>query len=144
MLPVELQDRMLRDPNMLGELLRAFVFPGDDRFAGVCGCYSTFDTHPAARPMRRGRVGVLLAEAYGSDAEDLPDDVAAAEGYVIGHDHGRVEVLWRWDGDGSLFFWCYDRHGRLQVAVQNDDCKKRDRWQVLGYTPRTAAGDGPF
>jgi hypothetical protein len=118
-------------PNAIGEILRAWAFPGDGY-----GCYSTFELRPEFAPVTPTprEFAVLWMRPY--DPRDTApstmgycDAEAITEIQWFKHPNG-IEVGWYWDGDGTLAFVSdelADEH--YTGAVVNGDCKKDNEWR---------------
>lgn len=145
-----------REPNAVGEALRALTFPGHGVNGGI-GCYTDFDVRPDAAPLAESDRAALVALAWcdlerldpaagleisDEEAADIAEDNARAQGFEFESGSLRVEVAWFWDGDGWLFFRVFGPEGFL-YGVVNNDCKKDYNWRAFHLPaplPSRAAG----
>ena len=104
------QEITVKDPNAMGELLRAMFFRDHDGENHVGG-YTTMDWADKVRPLER----ILV------DPEDEEFPMYWTRGELEG-----IECRWYWDGDGTLEFEFPD--GGI---LSNTDCKKDYRWDYL-------------
>jgi hypothetical protein len=124
----------IQNPNGLGEILRAWAFPGDGY-----GCYSNFDVRPefVKAPVTPREFAFLWGRQF--DEEDgepdkyfgYCDGEAIKEISWFKHPNG-IEMGWHWDGDGNLAFYVpelADEH--YSGAVVNGDCKKDNEWKFV-------------
>lgn len=119
--PITIDVMSLKEPNRIGEALRAWAFPGPG-----CGCYSNFDVRPdfvpisPEEPENRWIVAGMLGR--NDDDEVSAEYMAGATAYRA--PNGLV-VAWYWEGDGLLAFLMRD-----QWALTNSDCKKDYEWTI--------------
>lgn len=124
--PITLDIMTLKDPNVIGEALRAWAFPGPGY-----GCYSNFDVRPdfvpvsPKEPENRWIVSGMLGR--NDDDEVSAEFSHGATAFLA--PNGLV-VTWYWDGDGLLAFLMRD-----QFALTNSDCKKSDEWSMEPLMP---------
>lgn len=115
--------------NPLGELLRAWAFPGDGY-----GCYSNFtlrsefvETEATAREF-----SMLWGRRFDPNDSDenswgYCDVEAIKEISWFKHPNG-IEVGWHWDGDGCLAFYVPEQEPGHRVLATHD-CKHDDEWK---------------
>jgi hypothetical protein len=121
-----------KDANGLGEMLRAWAFPGKGY-----GCYSNFDYRPefVAQKVTPREFGLLWGRGFDPNDTDPSswgycDAEAMKEIRWFKHPNG-IEMGWHWDGDGCLAF-VIPGIG----AIYNSDCKKDYEWE---WTRETSA-----
>ena len=148
----ELQSRVFRNPDVLGELLRELAFVPDE-WGGDYGCYSTFEVAPEfAKVDPDSELGrkILLAFARvdGYDVmldesdetyqtfDKLTEDEMLAE-FVADqpgvrdslYSAGDVHMAFYWNGDGTLFFVIPS----MGKCLENGDCKKSYGWRFHNW-----------
>jgi len=119
--------------DVAGELLRGLTFPANntDETDWGLGCYSTFEVIEDARPLDKDARAEILAAAFGP--EDDPDDwgyrqeeIDTSTGYTFEVAGATINVVWYWDGDGTLIYQILTDAG--ERVIHNSDCKKTIRW----------------
>jgi hypothetical protein len=111
----------------LGELLREYTFVGEGR-----GAVDNFDVRASARVWSDEEVLAALEEGLSiSDAADQRYDLIVSNASTGGCTYAlgplEVDVLWKWESDGSLSFVI--RRGQEELlTLYNPDCKKTDNW----------------
>jgi len=118
-------------PNVLGEIMRAWAFPGEGT-----GCYSNFDVRcdfeeVAATPRE---FAMLWGREYNSDDENPNEwgyyDVEEIEAIRWFKHPSGIEMGWHWDGDGMLAFYIPEQEDKFYSGVLiNSDCKKDYAWE---------------
>lgn len=112
------------DPNVLGEILRCWAFPGEGY-----GCYSTFDVRAefVKRPISNREFFLIM----GQPPDEWWDDGDVFErASWFAHPNG-IEVGWFWDGDGTLVFLVPEIDGVLSTT----DCKHNNEWRLRRHKP---------
>lgn len=136
---IDLQDHLLtrvclnisRDPNLLGEILRADTFPLQDIPNFLLGCYGTFEVSPFFRRIE------ITEETYnlyvhnklsGISWDEWNNEIPEWQSNPVIYKHISLPdyvCAWFWDGDGSLYF----KYGDYEVV--NHDCKHTNYWEFL-------------
>jgi hypothetical protein len=133
------------DANLVGELLRALMFPAEDEI----GCYTSFEVCDQARPLVGSERSQWLEMFFGSELTgDLEEDAWACESMAEIDQQASayqwetagltVTMLFYWDGDGVLLFHLRDDH--QQRVVISYDCKKDYVWKDEAL-PTVSEGD---
>lgn len=143
--PVTVDICNLRNPDLIGELLREASFTNEG-----FGCLENFNMRPqfkafdATSPTEIWRHYSLFRAL--TDRDTVPDMLTAInEWQITPHGYANpngISAGWIWDGDGSLAF------AFAGIAIVNHDCKKTYGWQlvpasqgmispVLFWTPHT-------
>lgn len=142
----ELVNKISRSNKGLGELLRAVTFVGKG-----CGCYENFDLRPDATKWSKEQLNIFISEhlrtKYARNEQDqdkdrdegkfIPDHIAddwraGAEGYTFNEDGLTIDVIWYWDGDGTLAFRV-KQDGKVKHILVHHDCKNDYGWE--NFTP---------
>lgn len=114
----------IKDPNELGETLRALTFPGEGY-----GCYRNFDVREGATGWAEDAQRAFWTWLDHCDPGYVDECVQLGEGYDYLLGGLLVNVAWYWDGDGTLAFGAWS--GGARRVVINTDCKKSRHWQEL-------------
>lgn len=107
----------------LGELLREITFVDE----GLLGCYNTFKVRSDAKEWSCQKIRKFIKERYNYiDEEDCTKD--NPKGYTFKEGNLTIDVFWKWDGDGTLYFRVRDDN-KIIIEIINDDCKKIYGWR---------------
>lgn len=117
-------------PDALGEILRAWAFPGDGT-----GCYSNFDVRKDFVEVQAGPrefellFGRPLDEDEGENSWGWDDRAEMKRILWYKHPSG-IEMGYHWDGDGCLGFFVPELIDEYYNGmVVNHDCKKDHDWR---------------
>jgi hypothetical protein len=114
----------------LGEILRAWAFPGDEY-----GCYSTFDVRPEfveVSPSEREFRMIMGRGSYpdSSDYGAIDGDSSILKSIQWYRHPNGIEMGWYWDGDGVLAFYVPEIvDDAFNGVISNGDCKKDYGWE---------------
>lgn len=141
----ELVDKISGSSMGLGELLRAVTFVGEGY-----GCYQNFDVRPDATKWSKEQLATFieghLRTKYTRNEDDQDEDRnegkfipdhraddwrADAEGYTFDEDGLKVDVIWHWDGDGTLAFRVKQEDGKVKHLLVHHDCKNDYEWDDI-------------
>ena len=118
-------------PDALGEILRAWAFPGNEY-----GCYSTFEVREDLMPVRAGRreFEFLWGRPFDDEKNDINGwcsiDAEEIERVRWFKHPSGIEMGWHWDGDGTLAFFIPELIDEYHNGcVVNSDCKKDYGWE---------------
>jgi hypothetical protein len=122
------------DSNFVGELLRAISYPDDNEVGG----YTGREVRPDAAELTGAEAKALIDAFfdYDYDADDPEEvkyhDQELTQLYKIAHVYRfqfaqtSITLINYWSGDATLLFY-FNKGAEVRV-IENNDCKKTDRW----------------